>query len=341
MEKTQYGRIYSEIAKGYSEVIIDNNTYYFKHPSQVESFEIFDRYKVIFDYAKSKGLYSEQENIDIAIKGGWWTSANEERINALKNLIISLKQTKERLIFPSQKAEIQKQILRNERILLSYAKERKDAIGFTAENYAGERFHDESIIKLTYKNKELTERVFHDDNEYYYLSDGLVEKIRGAFFEYSAVLNTDKIKIVAATGFLQNLLYISSDNSVSFWGKPIITCTKYQIDLLMYGKIIKNLIKYKAESGESISEEILNDPEKLSLLLDGNSNTQSQSSAVSSQSSESGTNKVTSFVGATSEDLKQMGVKVEKIGGKSLLEMVKERGGKMNKQDYLDARLKM
>jgi len=60
-------------------------------------------------------------------------------------------------------------------------------------------------------------------------------------------------------------------------------------------------------------------------------------SASSSQSS-SGT-AVSSFVGATKEDLKEMGVRVEKVkGGKSLLQLARENGGVMQKHEYLNAR---
>jgi hypothetical protein len=36
-----------------------------------------------------------------------------------------------------------------------------------------------------------------------------------------------------------------------------------------------------------------------------------------------------------------MGVTVEKIGGKSLLEIVKEKGGKLDKADYFNVRSRM
>jgi hypothetical protein len=340
VQKVEYGRVFSDISNGYSRVTIDNNDYFFKHPNQVENFSIYDRYSIIYEFAKSRGVQTEEEKIQTAIEGGWWSRDKESSVSSLKNLIATLKQTKEKLAYPSQKDEIDKQILRNERILISYLKDRQDVIGYTAEQYAGERFQDETIIKLTYKNIELTERLFSSENDYYYLSDDIVDKIRRGFQGHSNLLTLSNVKCTAACGFFQNLLFVTECNPVYLWGRAAVDCTKYQLDMLIYGKIIKNLIKYRAESDSPLSDEVLSDPKKLvevSEARDGEvQHNQPQSSSNSSSES-----KVTSFVGATSEDLKKMGVKIEKIGGKSLLDIVKEKGGKLDKADYLSARLRM
>lgn len=345
MQKLEYNRVYAEIARAYSETVIDGTRYYFKHPTQVENFDIYDRYNVICEFAKTKGLYTEDQKVETAIAGGWWTREKENQISSIKNIVKNLRITKEKLLFPSQKKDIDRQIERNQMILLSYERERREAVGYTVEQYAGERFQDEIIIKLTYKNKELTERVFGNEDEYYYLSDDIVGDVRKGFETHTSVLSQQNVKLIAANGFFQNLLFIADTDPISFWGRPAINCSKYQIDLLIYGKMIKNLIKYRGEAGDPISEEVMNDPEKMVAVIDAGSESSSPSSSANSRndsaSTGEGTNKVTSFVGATSEDLKQMGVKVEKIGGKSLLELAKENGGKLDKADYLSARLRM
>ena len=66
---------------------------------------------------------------------------------------------------------IQKEIDRNEFILLTYQKERNELVGYTSERYANERLSDEMVISLTFKNAQLTEKMFPDQDDYYYLSD--------------------------------------------------------------------------------------------------------------------------------------------------------------------------
>lgn len=332
---SEYGRVYSEIARGYSEKIVEGKVYYFKHPTQAEHFAIFDRYEAIVTDAKRRGMETEEEKIAQAIAGGWWDQAKEDHVASIRKVLKGLRKTKDKLLYPSQKQEIDTQIIRNERILTSYLKQRRDITGYTVEQYANEKFHDETILRLTFKNVELTERLFTDEDDYYYLSEEDVDGIRNAFNAHTNILNGDSVKLIAACGFFQNLIFVSDSNPIGFWGKPTVGCSKYQIDLLIYGKMYRNMIKNAAESGEPVSDDIVNNPERFVSWVDGQSG-RSSSSSSSSVGGEG--NKMTTPVGATAEDLKTMGVKVEKIGGKSLLQLAEEAGGSLDKTEYMNLR---
>jgi hypothetical protein len=336
----EYGRIYSEIAKGYSIKHIEGKSYYFKHPTQVEFFSVYHTYESICADAKARGLQTEEEKIKQAIDGGWWSDKKEDQIAELKSNITNLLKTKSQLIYPSQKEQIDKQILVNERILVSYAKERNGITGYTVEKYANEKFYDEMILNLTFKNSDMTIRIFEDEDEYYYLSEDIVEKVRDSFQSVSALFNNHNLKLVSASGFFQNILYLTEGDPMSFWGKPAVDCTKNQIDTLMYAKSIKNLIKYHAETSNPLDDDVINTPERLIQLLDDGAQASSKNSNTQS-SKQAGDNKVMSYVGATKQDLKQMGVKVEKIKGKSLLQLAEENGGVLEKHQYLNARENM
>jgi hypothetical protein len=333
----QYGRIYSDIAKGFTRVEILGREYFFKHPTQAEDFATFSRYSYILHDAKKRGLRTEQEKIKEAIENGWWTAQKENRFQQLRESISNLNKTKENLLLPSQRDSIQKQIDTNHFILLTFIKERNDLVGYTAEKYTKECLYDETLIDLTYKNKELTERVFQDADEYYYLSDDHVEKVRESFHNMTDEFSGDMAKYVAASTFFQNMLYITQEcDAFHFWGCASSRCTKYQINLLINGKLYKNAVKSEAESGKSIPDDILSDPVKFVSWYESRSS-RLQIEQNESSSSVSST-AVSSFVGATPEDLKKMGVKVQKLKGKSLLEMAEENGGVLEKHQYLNAR---
>jgi len=333
-----YGRLYSEIANGFSKESVGTETFYFKHPSLAEHFNIHSNYELILKEAQQRGLYTEKYQIETAISGGWWSAAKESEMNMLRKTISNLIKTKNKLVLPSQKDSIDSQIRRNEAILLTFIKERKDVVNYTAEDFAHERFLDETVILLTYKNAALTRRAFTTE-EYYDLSDASVEKIRGTHTNNLILFSHLNIKHVAATGFFQNLVYLE-EGSMGFWGKSASECTKYQIDLLVYGKMYKNLIKNYAENGKPVEDEITSDPEKFIQWVDNKSNGEDNKSSIIAKraSKVDGANMVSSHVGATSEDLNKMGVKIEKLGGKSLLEIAREKGGTIEKFDYLNAR---
>lgn len=336
-KNSEYGRIYSEICRGFSIDIIENSTIYFKHPSISEHFSVYGSYDSFIKDGRKRGLQLEEEKIEDAIKGGWWSSEKESKVNFLRKTVQNLFKTRDKLLLQSQKSEIDNQIKYHESILITYTKERREIVGYTLEDYANSKLTEELLIFFTYKNQDFTERAFTTRNEYYDLTDGHVEKIKNSFDQYSRIFNNDNIRKIAACGFLQNLVYLNED-AYSFWGKPTTQCTKYQIDLLLYGKMYKNMIKSYAENGKPISDEILNDPDTFVEWT----NNQSGGSGSNSRSrkQKSGKNAVSSYVGATKEDLQNLGVTTSKIRGKSLLDIAAEKGGVLDKNDYLSLREK-
>jgi hypothetical protein len=331
----EYGRIYSEINKGVTIEIIDGQKIYFKHPSLSEHFNIYGNYDLILLDAKKRGLQTETEKIQEAISNGWWKQEHEFEINILKKTISNLIKTKNKLLIPSQKQSIDLQIQRTEAILLTYIKERNQIVGFTAEKYAYERFLDETIIFLAFKDKNLQYKLFNN-NDYYHLSDEYVEKIREAYNKQLIIFSLDNLKCVAASGFFQNLVYLN-DDPYNFWGKYTTYCTKYQIDTLLYGKMYKNMIRSYNESSTPIPHEVLNEPDKFVEWVDN----QSHDSRVKSHNKKTktnGSNIVSSPVGTTQDDLNKLGIKVEKLKGKSLLQLAQEQGGILEKSDYFNAR---
>jgi hypothetical protein len=334
-KNSEYGRIYSEICKGFSIKKTKKSTIYFKHQTIEEHFSVYSSYDIFLNEGKKKGLQSEKEKIEEAIQGGWWSHEKESNINLLKKTIKNLFKTKEKLIYPSQKEQIDKQIKQNEAIFISYNKERRDIVGYTLENYAESKLTEELLISFTYKNQDFSERLFTTRETYYNLTEDEVETIKSAFDQYNQVFNYNNIRKTAICGFFQNLVYLN-DDAYSFWGKPTTQCSKYQIDILLYGKMYKNMIKNHAENGKPIPDEILGDPDKFINWLDNQS--KDFSSKEKNNKKDGGSNYISNPVGATKEDLDKLGIKVEKLKGKSLLQLAEEKGGVLEKNDYLRAR---
>ena len=335
-KNSEYGRIYSEICRGFSTDVIEKSTVYFKHPTIAEHFSTYANYDLFIREGRKKGLLLESEKVEEAIDGGWWSSDKESKINLLRKTVQNLFKTRDRLLYASQKVEIEKQIRQNEAILITYTKERREIVGYTLEDYASSKLTEELLIAFTYKNPDFTQKLFSDRHEYYNLTDDHVEKIKNAFDTFSRVFNHETIRKIAACGFFQNLVYLNED-AYSFWGNPTTKCTKYQIDVLLYGKMYKNMIKSYAENSKPVPEEVLNDPDKFVEWTD-NQSRDPATRARSKKSRDGSSNLVSSAVGATKEDLDKMGVKVEKLKGKSLLQMAEESGGVLEKSEYFKAR---
>jgi hypothetical protein len=331
-----YEELFSEIINGFSLYIIDKHNIYFKHPTITENYQINSKYKIYLDQGKKKGLLTEEEKVLEAIDGGWWSNEKETEIRILRRSRDNLKKTRANLMYPSQKAGIDKQIQKVDAILITLIKERNEITNYTAEDYASNRFIDELIVQFAYKDDSLKEKFFSNFDDYYEISEDFFDKIRKTFNVYQTKISEGDIKLLSASGAFQNLVYLT-DNPESFWGKTLLDCTKYQIDILIYGKLYRNTIKSYAESGSPVPEEVLQDPEKFLIWLE-DQNQKNVKAKNSSSKKSKGKNAVSSYVGANADDLEKMGVRVEKFKGKSILDLAKEKGGKLEKHDYLKVR---
>ena len=335
-KSTEYGRIYYQIARGYSKEYLNKKEIYFKHPTLADHFFIYSNYDLIIESVKKRGVQTEDEKLEEAILNKWWNTEKEEKFKLLKKTIENLIKTKNRLLFPSQKDDIDVQIKKTESIFFTYVKERRDIIGYTAEQYAQEKFFDELIFHSCYKDSNLHVKYFDSEEIFYDLPDEEATVLKNLYTKYSTCFSQDVVKLIAANGFFQNLIYLDTIPN-TFWGKPVVECSKYQIDLLVYGKMLKTTLDAYIKNGQGVSEEITGDPVKFIQWFDSLGASKSLHRTTKKEGSK---NAVSSYVGATTEDLKQLGVKTEKIKGKSLLQLAAEKGGILEKNDYLSAREK-
>ena len=111
-----YRKVFRDIIRGYSEVIILDKSYFIKHLSsldQVSIDEIEDKY---LTKALDRGIPSREEVLATLFDSGDWTEQEEGEIKKLESFIEQLQKNKTQLVL---KSEIDKQ---NETIIETRAK---------------------------------------------------------------------------------------------------------------------------------------------------------------------------------------------------------------------------
>jgi len=327
-----YTKIFSDICRGYSSFTLKDKVYFIKHLTLAEQFALSSNYQIYENKAKALGLFSEKDQINFAVEQGWWSIENEEKTNFFRKVITNLKKTREKLVYKSQKEAVDAQIKQNEAMLLAFLKQRNDLLVYTTENYINKKIQEELFKLVLFKDSSLKECCYCDNDLYEEEDIDLISEIAIEVEKAAVFLKNDSIKRVAASGFFQNLIFLS-ETAHEFWGKPVTQCSKYQIDVLLYGKSYRNFIRGQAESGKALHEDIVSDPEKLISFVE-NYNPNSKKPFKKTK----GENAVSSYVGATQEDLKDLGVQVEKVQGHTLLDLARKSGGVLEKDDYLKAR---
>jgi hypothetical protein len=324
--------IFSEIIKGYSKKNINGTgTLFFKHINNQDSAEIDIYNQQFLEKAKSMGLPTHQEQEEYLIKEGLWEESKNKKISELKKFILNLKSTKSKLFLKSQLDQIGAEIDKNETELKALEMDKKALIGFTAEEYTAKKINEYYMYMSLYKSEDLKDKFF-SEVDYEELDNKDIVNLIKNYNEVNDKFNDLNLKKISLAGYFSNIFYLSQDDPYIFYGKPLVELSFYQIELFSYGRYFKNIIQNaKTRPPDYLTQ----DPDKLIEWFEGSKNVEevlNKNSKISQKD-----NIATSIVGATTEDLKRLGIKEEKDTSNTI-DLAKEaskKGGKLDMQDLI------
>jgi len=320
VSEEEYIGIVGEIFDGYTEFEYFGSTVYLKHFSirdQRYIHRYYDKYKSI---AIKKGIPSEEEMLLQLRNDGLWSAEEEDKIATLKSELDALIQTQKKILLPSKKKEMQKDIDAKYSSLLHLQNTRRNVVGKTAEDYASTRANEEFIRYIIYKDRELTQHYF-TDHEFANLGD---EEIRPLLKQHESCnnrLSEENIQHAVLRDFFN--MYVSQTEDVaSFYGKPIIQLSAYQLKLALYARIFFNIFQYN----DDIPDHIKKDPTAILNFSDSKKN-KSTTPAVNKDAS------ATAVFGATKEDLEFIDPNARNI---QFSDVLKQKGGAMNMDELIE-----
>lgn len=291
-------RTFNDIINGFSIIRDSNITYYAKHLSHKEHINLEEIEESFIQKAKSQGLPTEEEQTEYLKKNGLWSNKKDSEIIHQKIFIDGLKSNKKSVILPSILKSIDGQIKEAEEKINELEKEKRELMGLTCESYASKLVNEYYIWKSLYKDEQLT-IPFYSEEEFYNITDDELSNLIAKYNLTLDICSDSNIKKLSIQDFFQSYFFLCSDIS-SFYGKPIVNLTYFQIKLANNAKYYKSI--FENHDMKTVPENIKNDPDKLAdyvnakengkKILDNNAN----SDAVG-------------LVGATKEDLEALGHK--------------------------------
>jgi len=318
----EYIGIVGEIFDGYTEFDYFGQTAYLKHFSirdQRYIHRFYDKYKNI---AINKGIPTEKEMLEQLREDGLWSDKDDLKISSLEFEVDNLAAAKRDLYLPSQKESYQKSIDEKNQELYRLKTIRKDVMGRTAEEYASSRSNEEFIRYIIYKDADLKDHLF-DDDEFSELTDTQITALLLQNQECSRRLGEDNIQHCVLRDFFN--MYLSQTEDVSsFYGKPIIHLSIFQLKLALYARIFFNIFQYN----EDLPENMKKDP--AAILRFSESKRAGKSSDSKSKNSDSG---ATAVFGATRDDLDFVDPNAKKI---SLNDEISKQGGSLNMEQLME-----
>lgn len=320
MTEEEYIGIVGEIFDGYTDITFRGETVYIKHFSirdQRYIHRFYNKYKSI---AESKGIPSEKEMLNSLREDGLWSDDDDRNIINLEQEIDGLRSSKKNSFLPSQKQNIQKTIESKQLELYFFLNKKAEIVGKTSEKYGSQRSNEEFIRYLIYSDPQCS-RHFFTDEQFADLSEEEVEFFTKENDAIAKRLNESNIQNVVLRDFFN--MYISQTEDVSsFYGKPVIELSVYQLKLAIYARIFFNMFQYH----EDIPERMKQDPEAIFDFVERKKNNSSKSNI----NTEKGASAV---FGATKEDLEIIDPNARTI---SLSDEISKKGGVMNMDDLIE-----
>jgi hypothetical protein len=335
MEYDQIQKIYTIVSRGYDEINFLDEVFYLKHPRHSDKQALKEKYNEGIFIAQKSGVKTEKEYLDFFIEKNWWSKSKEDEIRTSKSFIESLNKSKSKLLLQSQKDEVQKTIDSEFDKLNLILNERKSIIPVTAEEYAEKYYNRYYLIYSLFKDAAMQKQVSSDGLFFEELSESEYSQLWDKLFNCLSLTKIENLKIVAASAFFQNLVILTGADFpiYNFYGKPVIELTCNQIDVFSFGSSYRKLIN---NTTERIPEDVLNNPEMLVEWCEKDSSSSSRTKKLldrsPNQKNKRGerTGRMSSIVGATASDYKDIGVNESDVGSVDLLSAAKESGGELN-----------
>ena len=323
--------LFSEIIKGYSKKNIDGfGNLFFKHINNQDSADIDIYNEQFFQKAKQMGLPTEQDQEEYLIKEELWEKSKDKRIKELENFLTTLKSTKSKLFLKAQIDQVSGEIEKNELELKTLKFEKKDLIGFTAEDYTSKKINEYYMYVSLFKDEFCKERFFKEA-DYEDLDNKQIMVLIHNYNEVNNKFNANNLKKISLAGYFSNIFYLCQDDPYIFYGKPLVELSFYQIELFSYGRYFKGIF---TNSKTRPPEYIMTDPEKLIEWYEGSKNVEEVMNRNSKVAQKD--NVATSVVGATSEDMKRLGLKKDNETAEiDLNKEAAKKGGKLDMQDLI------
>lgn len=312
-----------EIVQGYSVVNIGQyKRIHIKHFCFADSVNIDNKFLEFYALALKRGLYTAEQQLQVAIANKSWTETKEKRFTQLPEEITIQSQTRNKLFLKKEKDAITQKITSLENELGSLALERSEAVGYTAEVFATKKSH-EYFVYYAFRQQNLTDFYFSFE-EFDDFDETEMTQLVNGHNEYAVRFANSEIKRMAISSNFMNMIYVSGEEIYHFYGKPVVELTFRQLELFNLGLYYRQLLR---DMKEKVTPEMLDNPDKLIQTVEAQKTTEEITKKIDNKEAAG-----VAVVGATQEELSQIGMQPGNI---SLSQEAAKKGGTLTMADLM------
>ena len=108
------------------------------------------------------------------------------------------------------------------------------SIGLTCENFATYKVNEYMVRKAFYKDKELKELLYTEE-EFDLIDTSELSELMNKFADVHADFRDEQMKLISVCPFFVNIFTLCGENAYAFFSKPIVELTNFKTSLLNAG----------------------------------------------------------------------------------------------------------
>lgn len=323
--KDIYKKLFRDLKRGFSELNFGNSLFFLKHISFEDQVDLGEKYDFYYQQAIERGVQTEKEALERLKEEGLYSEEQENELSKFKEEL-SLKLEEKKNLF--LKREIDKINLEIKDVQQKIAKaefNKVQVLGKTAESYASDRLNDYYVTKCLYKDRNLKELAFKEEefDEIDVESLSLIIKKYNEIYEICSDSNIQKLVL---EDFFSIFLTFAEE-PIHFFGKPTCDLTYHQLKLMSYCRFFRNVLQQFPD----MPPEIKSDPDKIIDYVTANKNAEKIEKPVEKEKLSA-----VSYVGASKEDLDYMGAAKDGAKTISLREEAMKSGGTLDMMQMIN-----
>jgi len=318
-------KAFADITVGATHAVILGNRAWIKHLSyadQINQDSIRDGY---FEEAKRQGIATNEERMVQLRQEKLWSDEREKEIETTRRMINGLIEGKKKhSAMPSMVKGLLKQQKDEEKKMTDLLVKKEQLLGLTCESYADHEVSDFYICSNLFLDRDLKVNLWTDE-EFEYLSNEAVQQVIQDYNTAIEGCSDLNLKRLAMQPFFQSYFGLTGENMSQFFGKPICHLTFYQVRLLSYGIMFRNV--YQTTDVSKFPKNVMDDPD---LLLDYSSAAKQSKAELEKQG---GYDEGAMVVGMKKEDAQVLGVRNQTSvikdmvkGGGNVIDWATKRG---------------
>lgn len=311
-------KLYKEIVLGFSAFEHAGKPVFIKHFTELDNGEQETERIKWTNLGREKGLVEKEEKINFLIKEGYWTREKEIEIEKLQKEISDTELLLKNFVIKRQINSAKEKIRKSKEQLNQIENEKLEICGLCLEDFVNKKINELTIFNTFYKNKDLTEKLFSEE-EFDCLPENQLGDLISLLNNFYVSFGHEQIKRISVCPFFVSIFSLANDDAFKFYGKRITDLTILQINLFSQAKYFKALIQSRAEQVTPPSD-VLEDPDKMIEWYE------------STSTGQAGKSDGVSYVGATAEELQQMAGG----GAINISDFAKKKGNKMTTKDFIE-----